>query len=145
MGKGSGQCLPVLPMRRHRTAVQQTGLGQQEHPPSTRTRPGCRHWRPAAARPARRGRVRPVVDAVLRCVAATTALGRVGEAADIADAVAFLVSPDARWGTGGLLDVADPDLSVAASLSDLEGQLPDVVIVQGAVRILDVLQWEGPG
>jgi NAD(P)-dependent dehydrogenase (short-subunit alcohol dehydrogenase family) len=35
-----------------------------------------------------------------------TALGRVGEPADIADAVAFLVSPDARWITGGLLDVS---------------------------------------
>lgn len=35
-----------------------------------------------------------------------TALGRVGEAGDIADAVAFLASEDARWITGTKLDVS---------------------------------------
>jgi 3-oxoacyl-[acyl-carrier protein] reductase len=38
-------------------------------------------------------------------VAAMTALGRPGRAADIADAVAFLASDDARWITGQTLDV----------------------------------------
>ncbi|MCP2248108.1 SDR family oxidoreductase [Lentzea aerocolonigenes] len=33
------------------------------------------------------------------------ALGRVGEAADIADAVAFFTTPDSRWVTGQVLDV----------------------------------------
>lgn len=37
-------------------------------------------------------------------VAAGTALGRVGQPADIADAVAFLASDDARWVTGHVLD-----------------------------------------
>ena len=37
---------------------------------------------------------------------AMTVLGRVGEPADIADAVAFLVSSDARWVTGASLDVS---------------------------------------
>lgn len=36
--------------------------------------------------------------------AAMTALGRVGQPGDIADVVAFLASPDARWVTGHLLD-----------------------------------------
>lgn len=35
-----------------------------------------------------------------------SALGRLGRAADIADAVAFLVSEDARWITGAVLDVS---------------------------------------
>jgi 3-oxoacyl-[acyl-carrier protein] reductase len=35
-----------------------------------------------------------------------TALGRLGAPADIADAVAFLVSGDARWVTGQVLDVS---------------------------------------
>ncbi|MFE7117367.1 SDR family NAD(P)-dependent oxidoreductase [Streptomyces sp. NPDC057654] len=35
-----------------------------------------------------------------------TALGRVGQAADIADAVAFLASDDARWITGTKVDVS---------------------------------------
>jgi 3-oxoacyl-[acyl-carrier protein] reductase len=33
------------------------------------------------------------------------ALGRVGEAADIADAVAFFTTPDSRWVTGQVLEV----------------------------------------
>jgi NAD(P)-dependent dehydrogenase (short-subunit alcohol dehydrogenase family) len=45
-------------------------------------------------------------EAGQRAVAAMTALGRVGEPADIADTVGFLVSPDARWVTGALLDVS---------------------------------------
>lgn len=44
--------------------------------------------------------------AAQRMVSGLTALGRVGEPADIADTVAFLVSPDARWITGALLDVS---------------------------------------
>lgn len=39
-------------------------------------------------------------------IASLTALGRVGAAADIADAVAFLASDDARWITGQVLDVS---------------------------------------
>jgi NAD(P)-dependent dehydrogenase (short-subunit alcohol dehydrogenase family) len=38
-------------------------------------------------------------------VADIVALGRVGEPADIADAVAFFASPDGRWVTGQVLDV----------------------------------------
>jgi 3-oxoacyl-[acyl-carrier protein] reductase len=38
-------------------------------------------------------------------VAKIVALGRVGEAADIADAVAFFTTPDSRWVTGQVLDV----------------------------------------
>jgi NAD(P)-dependent dehydrogenase (short-subunit alcohol dehydrogenase family) len=37
-------------------------------------------------------------------VAGATALGRIGQPADIADAVAFLASGDGRWVTGHLLD-----------------------------------------
>jgi len=37
---------------------------------------------------------------------AMTALRRIGEAGDIADAVAFLVTDDARWVTGAWLDVS---------------------------------------
>lgn len=37
---------------------------------------------------------------VLEQTAALTALGRLGESADIADVVAFLAGPDARWITG---------------------------------------------
>jgi NAD(P)-dependent dehydrogenase (short-subunit alcohol dehydrogenase family) len=37
-------------------------------------------------------------------VAGATALGRIGQPADIADAVAFLASGDSRWVTGHLLD-----------------------------------------
>ncbi len=37
---------------------------------------------------------------------AITALGRLGQPADIADAVAFLASDDARWVTGQVLDVS---------------------------------------
>ncbi|KAF9132510.1 hypothetical protein BGX30_012631 [Mortierella sp. GBA39] len=33
-----------------------------------------------------------------------SALGRIGEAADVADIVAFLASPDGRWMTGQMLD-----------------------------------------
>jgi 3-oxoacyl-[acyl-carrier protein] reductase len=42
---------------------------------------------------------------VQAATASATALGRVGQPADIADAVAFLASDDARWITGHLLDV----------------------------------------
>jgi NAD(P)-dependent dehydrogenase (short-subunit alcohol dehydrogenase family) len=35
-----------------------------------------------------------------------TALGRIGRPADIADAVAFLASDDARWITGAVLDAS---------------------------------------
>jgi 3-oxoacyl-[acyl-carrier protein] reductase len=35
-----------------------------------------------------------------------TPLGRVGQPADIADAVAFAVSSDAHWVTGATLDVS---------------------------------------
>ena len=42
---------------------------------------------------------------VQAATAAATALDRVGQPADIADAVAFLASDDARWITGELLDV----------------------------------------
>jgi NAD(P)-dependent dehydrogenase (short-subunit alcohol dehydrogenase family) len=38
-------------------------------------------------------------------VANMTALGRHGQPADIADAVAFFASPDARWVTGQTLEV----------------------------------------
>jgi 3-oxoacyl-[acyl-carrier protein] reductase len=38
-------------------------------------------------------------------VARIVALGRVGEPADIADAVAFFASPDSRWITGQVVDV----------------------------------------
>jgi NAD(P)-dependent dehydrogenase (short-subunit alcohol dehydrogenase family) len=38
-------------------------------------------------------------------VARMVALGRVGEPADIADAVAFFASPDGRWVTGQVLEV----------------------------------------
>ncbi len=39
-------------------------------------------------------------------IAATTALKRVGTAAEVADAVAFLASADARWITGAYIEVA---------------------------------------
>lgn len=39
-------------------------------------------------------------------LSAITALGRIGRPADIADAVAFLASDDARWVTGHLLDAS---------------------------------------
>ncbi|GAB2505618.1 SDR family oxidoreductase [Nocardia heshunensis] len=39
-------------------------------------------------------------------IAAITALGRVGQPADIADAVAFLASDDARWITANVVDVS---------------------------------------
>jgi len=37
---------------------------------------------------------------------AVTALRRIGESEDIADAVAFLATDDARWVTGAWLDVS---------------------------------------
>jgi len=43
---------------------------------------------------------------VQAATASATALGRIGQPADIADAVAFLASDDARWITGELLDVS---------------------------------------
>jgi NAD(P)-dependent dehydrogenase (short-subunit alcohol dehydrogenase family) len=38
--------------------------------------------------------------------AAIAALGRIGEPEDIADVVGFLVSDDARWVTGQVLDAS---------------------------------------
>lgn len=45
-------------------------------------------------------------DETAAAIARFTALGRVGRASDIADAVAFLASDDARWVTGQVLDVS---------------------------------------
>jgi NAD(P)-dependent dehydrogenase (short-subunit alcohol dehydrogenase family) len=39
-------------------------------------------------------------------VTSTIALGRIGEAADIADVVAFLASGDARWITGQSIEAS---------------------------------------
>jgi 3-oxoacyl-[acyl-carrier protein] reductase len=39
-------------------------------------------------------------------VTSTIALGRIGEAADIADVVAFLASDDARWITGQSIEAS---------------------------------------
>jgi 3-oxoacyl-[acyl-carrier protein] reductase len=39
-------------------------------------------------------------------IAATTALGRIGEASDVADVVAFLASSDARWITGVTIEAS---------------------------------------
>ncbi|MER6812088.1 SDR family oxidoreductase [Spirillospora sp. NPDC000708] len=39
-------------------------------------------------------------------VASLTALGRLGQAEDVADIVAFLASDDARWITGGVIDAS---------------------------------------
>ncbi|NGY59226.1 SDR family oxidoreductase [Lentzea sp. NEAU-D13] len=40
-----------------------------------------------------------------RRLATSSHLGRVGAAADIADAVAFFTTPDSRWVTGQVLEV----------------------------------------
>ncbi|MEU5532433.1 SDR family oxidoreductase [Streptomyces sp. NPDC020362] len=50
-------------------------------------------------------------DEAWRGAAAHSALGRVGTPADIADAVAFLVSEDARWVTGHWLDATGGSLT----------------------------------
>jgi NAD(P)-dependent dehydrogenase (short-subunit alcohol dehydrogenase family) len=39
-------------------------------------------------------------------VSSTVALGRIGQAADIADVVAFLASDDARWVTGQSIEAS---------------------------------------
>jgi 3-oxoacyl-[acyl-carrier protein] reductase len=38
-------------------------------------------------------------------LAATTALGRVGEPGDVADAIVALLAPEARWVTGHVVEV----------------------------------------
>ncbi|MEQ4303836.1 SDR family oxidoreductase [Plantactinospora sp. B6F1] len=43
---------------------------------------------------------------VRAALAGTTAFGRIGEPADVADVVAFLASSDGRWITGGWLDAS---------------------------------------
>jgi NAD(P)-dependent dehydrogenase (short-subunit alcohol dehydrogenase family) len=47
--------------------------------------------------------MRDMPEAAAR-VAGATALGRIGQPRDVADAVSFLASDDARWVTGHLLD-----------------------------------------
>jgi NAD(P)-dependent dehydrogenase (short-subunit alcohol dehydrogenase family) len=54
-----------------------------------------RHWSPEA-RAASARRSEPVEDALV----SITALGRMGEPAEVADVVGFLAGPDARWMTG---------------------------------------------
>jgi NAD(P)-dependent dehydrogenase (short-subunit alcohol dehydrogenase family) len=39
-------------------------------------------------------------------IAATTALGRIGQASDVADIVSFLASADARWITGVTIEAS---------------------------------------
>jgi 3-oxoacyl-[acyl-carrier protein] reductase len=47
-----------------------------------------------------------ISDEVREFMIARTPLGRIGTPADIADAVAFLASPDARWITGQILETS---------------------------------------
>jgi 3-oxoacyl-[acyl-carrier protein] reductase len=54
---------------------------------------------------ARRGRSKPEWDAVAHRVAALAMTGRVGRPEDIANAVAFLASPESGWITAQLLTV----------------------------------------
>jgi 3-oxoacyl-[acyl-carrier protein] reductase len=67
---------------------------------------------------------------VRAATASATALGRVGDPADIADAVAFLASDDARWITGQLLDVTGgmwlgaPHVSAASPAPLPKGRTP---------------------
>ncbi len=47
-----------------------------------------------------------LTDEGRRAMIARTPLGRIGEPADVADVVAFLASPDARWITGQVLEAS---------------------------------------
>lgn len=55
---------------------------------------------------------------------AVTALGRIGEPADIADTVAFLASPDARWITGQIIDASGGTFLGPTGLRNLSGGSP---------------------
>lgn len=46
------------------------------------------------------------IDGFMDAISAQTALGRIGEATDIADVVAFLVSPQGGWITGQLIQAS---------------------------------------
>ena len=54
-------------------------------------------------------------------VAGATALGRIGQPRDVADAVAFLASDDARWVTGHLLDATAGCTSGRITTSTVHG------------------------
>lgn len=47
-----------------------------------------------------------VVPEAVAVLESVTALGRIGEPADIADVVGFLAGPQGRWETGQTIDVS---------------------------------------
>ena len=77
----------------HRTAATRHRACHGAHPPCTRQTAGSAHAAPC----------QPTVTA--------TPLGRLGTPEDIADVVAFLAGPDARWITGQNIQVTGGLLS----------------------------------